>query len=181
MWWISVCLCVCSDVNVPVCAGMSLCASVFFSPNKDKSTLIIMPKPWSTTAVMYHASQTSSSLSLPSYFTDSPSSRLRVLPESKTQPDLSRSEIVHICQKTTQFWSPILVPRVVSCQVWFRTAASTQTITWIMHDVYCVYVVMSPTSFITCAWAREKPLRRSLSLVLFCFFLFISSFTRASL
>lgn len=100
MWWISVCLCVCSDVNVPVCAGMSLCASVFFFPNKDKSTLIIMPKPWSTTAVMYHASQTSSSLSLPSYFTDSPSSRLRVLPESKTQPDLSRSETVHICQKT---------------------------------------------------------------------------------
>lgn len=76
MWWISVCLCVCSDVNVPVCAGMSLCASVFFSPNKDKSTLIITPKPWSTTAVIYHASQTSSSLSLPSYFTVFPSSRL---------------------------------------------------------------------------------------------------------
>lgn len=59
------------------CVQACPCAQVsFFPPNKDKSTLIIMPKPWSTTAVMYHASQTSSSLSLPSYFTDSPSSRL---------------------------------------------------------------------------------------------------------
>lgn len=59
------------------CVQACPCAQVsFFSPNKDKSTLIIMPKPWSTTAVMYHASQTSSSLSLPSYFTVFPSSCL---------------------------------------------------------------------------------------------------------
>lgn len=59
------------------CVQACPCAQVsFFPPNKDKSTLIIMPKPWSTTAVMYHASQTSSSLSLPSYFTVFPSSRL---------------------------------------------------------------------------------------------------------
>lgn len=59
------------------CVQACPCAQVsFFPPNKDKSTLIIMPKPWSTTAVMYHASQTSSSLSLPSYFTVFPSSCL---------------------------------------------------------------------------------------------------------
>lgn len=59
------------------CVQACPCAQVsFFPPNKDKSTLTIMPKPWSTTAVMYHASQTSSSLSLPSYFTVFPSSRL---------------------------------------------------------------------------------------------------------
>lgn len=176
MWWISVCLCVCSDVNVPVCAGMSLCASVFFFPQQGQKYFDHYAE-----ALIYHCSNVSCITDFLLAITAFLLHRLPVFPESKTQPDLSRSETVHICQKTTQFWSPILVPRVVSCQVWFRTPASTQTITWIMHDVYCVYVVMSPTSFITCAWAREKPLRRSLSLVLFCFFLFISSFTRASL
>lgn len=54
MWWISVCLCVCSDVNVPVCAGMSLCASVFFFPQQGQKYFDHYAE-----ALIYHCSNVS--------------------------------------------------------------------------------------------------------------------------
>lgn len=95
MWWISVCLCVCSDVNVPVCAGMSLCASVFFSPQQGQKYFDHYAE-----ALIYHCSNVSCITDFLLAITAFLLHRLPVFPESKTQPDLSRSETVHICQKT---------------------------------------------------------------------------------
>lgn len=77
---IKVCLCVwkewlfvlqCKSASINQSSCTSLCACLYcvgmsFLSNKDKSTLIIMPKPWSTPAVMHDASHTP--LSLTSYF-----------------------------------------------------------------------------------------------------------------
>lgn len=64
------CVCcrrVCSTVYAPVCADMSVCTSVcvylYFLTRREAlwtKALLIMVKPWSTSAVIYHASQTSS-------------------------------------------------------------------------------------------------------------------------
>lgn len=73
---IKVCLCVwkewlfvlqCKSTSIKQSFCTSLCACLYcvdmsFLSNKDKSTLIIMPKPWSTPAVMHHASHTPLSL-----------------------------------------------------------------------------------------------------------------------
>lgn len=67
--WLFVLQCKSTSINQSFCT--SLCACLYcvgmpFLSNKDKSTLIIMPKPWSTPAVMHDASHTP--LSLTSYF-----------------------------------------------------------------------------------------------------------------
>lgn len=158
MWWISVCLlcecvrpkCVCvrGEVNVPVCVSMSLCASVCMSlfSNKDKSTLIIMWKPWSTTAVMYHASQTSFSLSLPAYFSVSPSSFLSLI--KTTTRTVYRCNCAHPPEHIVFYpWSIYLLLFSV-----FFLFSWSHSIPWILYYVYCTYRMLScHVFFFTCA------------------------------
>lgn len=114
------CVCWCSHVLVHACVH------VFVFSYKDKSTLIIMPKPWSNTAVMYHASQTSLLLSLPSYFTVSSTSFLSLI--NNTTRSVLKWSCTHVLEhnrapSSFQFSvlsrSPPLTQSYEHCTVWY--------------------------------------------------------------
>lgn len=63
--WLFVLQCKSTSINQSFCTSLCpclYCVGMSFLSNKDKSTLIIMPKPWSTPAVMHDASHTPLSL-----------------------------------------------------------------------------------------------------------------------
>lgn len=158
MWWISVCLlrecvrleyvCVCCKVNVPVCVSMSLCASVCMSlfSNKDKSTLIIMWKPWSTTAVMYHASQTSFSLSSPAYFSVVSSSFLSLI--KTTTRTIQGCNCAHLLERI-HFFNPWSI-HLFFFSPFFSSPALTQSCEYCMMYTICT-LCCHVTYFFACA------------------------------
>lgn len=60
--WLFVLQCKSTSIKQSFCTASLYCVGMSFLSNKDKSTLIIMPKPWSTPAVMHDASHTPLSL-----------------------------------------------------------------------------------------------------------------------